>query len=319
MKIAHISDLHIDFFHKKANNIRSYRLLEYIVENKYDHVVISGDITENSDNDSFLLARSMFKKFGLLDSEKLTLTIGNHDIYGGVHLAEDVINFPSRCKNTNYINKVSEFKRYFNETFPEALQNSNSLFPFIKELDSVILLSLNSIAEYSYMKNPFASNGKISGSQLKKAAELIESCGKNKKRIVVSHHHFSRNIVDHVPGSGSIWHAVESQTMKLRRKKKILTRMKEMEVDIILHGHLHENSAYSKNSISLFNAGGSVLNCDASNLYVNSINIVPAGNIEQSFVCIETPALHKPSKTSNKFVPSFRSSDLQKSEAICLN
>lgn len=319
MKIAHISDLHIDYFRKKANNLNSYRLLEYIVENNYDHVIISGDITENSDSESYLLARSLLKKFGLLSAEKLTLTIGNHDIYGGVHLAEDVINFPSRCKNTNYIDKVSEFRRYFSETFPACAQNSSSPFPFIKELDNVVLLSLNSIAEYSYMKNPFASNGRIGSGQLKKAAELMEICGSNKKKITVTHHHFSRNIADHVPGSGSIWHAVESQTMKLRRKKKILTRLSEMEIDIILHGHLHENSAYSKNGISIFNAGGSVLNCGTSNINLNSITIESTGSVEQSFISISGSALNKPSKTTNNFLMPFRSIAPQKSEAICLN
>ncbi len=319
MKIAHISDLHIDYFRKKANNINSYRLLEYITSNNYDHVIISGDITENADSESFLLARSLLKKFGLLDPQKLTLTIGNHDIYGGVHLAEDVINFPSRCKNTKYNDKVSEFIRYFNEAFPSAAQNTGSPFPFIKELDSVVLLSLNSIAEYSYMKNPFASNGRISGSQLKKSVELLEICGKDKKRIAVSHHHFSQIAADHLPGSGSIWHAVENQTMKLRRKKKILARMKDMEIDTILHGHLHENSAYIKNGIRIINAGGSVLNCDTKKLFLNSIHVESTGTLEQSFISIESPAMKEASKTPNNFLPPFRNLELQKSEAICLN
>jgi len=319
MKIAHISDLHIDFHRKKENNINAYRLLEYIKDSDYDHIIISGDITENSDSESFLLARSMLKKFGLLSTEKLTLTIGNHDIYGGVHFAEDVINFPSRCKNTNYTDKVSEFRRYFSEAFPAAAESDGSPFPFVKELDSVILLSLNSIAEYSYMKNPFASNGRIGSGQLRKAAELLESCGKDKKRIAVTHHHFSRNIADHVPGSGSIWQAVENQTMKLRRKKKILSRLNEMDIKMILHGHLHENSDYSKNGINVYNAGGSVLNCDADKLSLNSIHIKSAGRVEQSFIRIESPEMKVPSKTSNKFLPTFRNMELQKSEAICLN
>ena len=319
MKIAHISDLHIDFYRKKANNLNSHRLLEYIVDNKYDHVIISGDITENSDKESFLLARSMLKKFGLLSAHKLTLTIGNHDIYGGVHLAEDVINFPARCKNTNYINKVAEFKSYFNETFPSGSDAETGPFPFVKELDGIILLSINSIAEYSYMKNPFASNGKIGSGQLKSVATLLEGRGTNKKRIAVTHHHFSSNTADHVPGSGSIWHAVESQTMKLRRKKKILRSLKELDIEIILHGHLHENSAYDKNDIRIYNAGGSVLNCDTSGLYLSDIHIPPEGEAVQSFIRIDNPSPQKIQNAASNFIYSPKSRHPEKPEAICLN
>lgn len=82
MKIIHISDLHISSEIKQSNFDRAMKVLSQIVDEGFDHLIISGDITENADVTSFALVRKTFKKFGLLDPEKLTLVIGNHDIFG---------------------------------------------------------------------------------------------------------------------------------------------------------------------------------------------------------------------------------------------
>jgi 3',5'-cyclic-AMP phosphodiesterase len=189
MKIAHISDLHLDKTYKRNNYHKTIQLLEYITDNNFDHVIISGDITENAEASAFEIARNLFRKFGLLNSKKLTVTIGNHDIYGGVHLAEDVINYPKKCKATNYEEKVNEFGEYFTETFTSTIRPAgNELFPNVKEFDEFILISINSIAHYSMLKNPLASNGKISEGQLKLLESLfIKDEFKDKHKIVVTH------------------------------------------------------------------------------------------------------------------------------------
>ena len=122
MKIAHISDLHLDATFKKENIKKTMHLLEYITDNKFDHIIISGDITENAETAAFELARNIFKRFGLFNSKKLSLVIGNHDVFGGVHLAEDVINFPAKCKTIDYNRKVKEFEYFFNETFDKTIK-----------------------------------------------------------------------------------------------------------------------------------------------------------------------------------------------------
>ncbi|MBE2218794.1 MAG: metallophosphoesterase [Ignavibacteria bacterium] len=319
MKIAHISDLHLDFYHKKQNNTNTLHLLEYIAESNYDHLIISGDITENSDRNSFLLARKLLSKFGLLNSSKLTLTIGNHDIYGGVHLAEDVINFPSRCKNTNYNDKVSEFAGYFSEAFPKHTKEQLSVFPFIKELDDAVLISLNSIAQYSYVKNPFASNGKIDLAQLESVLELLKDVPENKKRIVITHHHFSRESTDISPEAGSVWQAIEKQTMKLRGKKKVLKSLMSMGVELILHGHLHENSAYSRSDIAINNAGGSILSRTKGKMFVNTIDTSNSGELLQSFSMLDKPVLTDDIENFTPIQSYITNRVPQKPEAICLN
>jgi 3',5'-cyclic AMP phosphodiesterase CpdA len=136
--------------------MKSLQLFEYIIDTGFDHLIISGDLTENTERSAFELTRETLKKFGLLNSGKLSMVIGNHDIFGGVHLAEDVINFPKKCKITNYQNKVSEFNYYFSETFERTERVNGNSYPFVKAFDDVVLIGLNTIAEYSLLKNPFA-------------------------------------------------------------------------------------------------------------------------------------------------------------------
>lgn len=275
MKIIHISDLHIDRNYKRNNYNKSHYLFEKITDEGFDHLIISGDITENADGSSFELARNLFKKFGLLDPSRMTLVIGNHDIFGGVHLAEDVINYPSKCRQTNYRKKVEEFEYYFRETFRETITTSKqTFFPFIKEFDEFVLIGINTIAQYSVIRNPFASNGEIH-EKIFRPIEKILSHGsfKNKKRIAVTHHHFSKDPAEKSPDAGTLWNAIERQTMKLRGKKSVLKNLEKLETEMVLHGHVHETNEYSRKNIRFINAGGSVMGCKSYEMRFSEIII----------------------------------------------
>jgi len=286
MKIAHISDLHLDKNHKKDNYKRTLQILEYIAANNFDHVIITGDITENAEAGAFKLARNMFKKYGLLNSKKLSLVIGNHDIYGGVHLAEDVINFPNKCKATDYEKKIEEFGTFFNEAFDNTIRPiKHNLYPFIKEFDNFVLIGLNSIAKYSVFKNPFASNGEISDKQLDVLTKILkENRFRNKHKIIITHHHFCKDVLEEENSSSALWQVIERQTMKLRSKKRIIKRFKKLGVDLVLHGHLHKTTAYHRKHIKFINAGGSVLGKN-NELTINVINITK-DEIKNEFVTI---------------------------------
>lgn len=317
MKIAHISDLHIDKTYKRNNYLKTLRLFEYISDNNFDHVIISGDITENAEASAFEIARNLFKRFGLLDAKKLTLTIGNHDIFGGVHLAEDVINFPKKCKVTDYDAKVKEFEKYFAETFTGTIRN-NKLFPYIKEFDEFALISLNSIARYSILKNPFASNGEISDKQMKALWELlIENDLKDKKKIVVTHHHFCKNSLDE-DDAGALWKILDRQTMKLRGKKHLMKQFKKMGVELVLHGHVHESNHYKRRNIKFINSGGSILSGKNDALYINNIEINSNG-ITNDFIKVDNSQVK--SGISNTFSLSRSIVQLPSTSKneICLN
>ena len=98
MRIAHISDLHFTSFFKE-NNLKKIRyLLKQIIKSGIDHIVISGDLTDNANREDFLILRKLFDELDLLHHDKLSLVIGNHDIFGGVQTAEDI--FTSRKHST---------------------------------------------------------------------------------------------------------------------------------------------------------------------------------------------------------------------------
>ena len=65
---------------------------------KFDHLVITGDLTHNADYEDLEILRNLFQEYGLLNSERLSLVIGNHDIFGGPQAAEEVFQFPEKCK-----------------------------------------------------------------------------------------------------------------------------------------------------------------------------------------------------------------------------
>lgn len=301
MKIAHISDLHIDAVNNYENYLHSEQLLEFICSRNFDHIIISGDVTENGDKSSFELARNLFKRFGLLKPEKLTLTIGNHDIYGGVHLAEDIINYPKRCMATSFYRKVNEFVYYFREAFDNVKQVHDNVFPCLKVVDELSIIIFNSNTFYSYLKNPFASNGKISNTQLKNAGKLLENKLNIKKIIAVTHHHFNKPEIDHDLGGGAVWQAIEKQTMKLRGKKKIISEFRNLNISAVLHGHLHENREYIRKNLKFLNAGGSVLGNNY--LSFNSITI-NANKILTEKIQLKKPVISGYNTQLNEFLIS---------------
>ncbi len=279
MKLVHISDLHIDAVNKKENLFRTRKILEYIHESGYDHLVITGDITENGDKDSFELTRKLLKQFGMLDESKTSLVIGNHDIYGGVHLAEEIVNFPRKCKYTDYDIKINEFEQYFPETFKNTYRPlRNNPFPYVKEFDDFIIIGLNSIARYSFIKNPFASNGTITKKQFSALSSILSSPAYSKKRIIVLiHHHFTKDLFERESSVNYLWNKIERRTMKLYGKKSLMKLFRKYGVDIILHGHLHETRRYYRKGLLFVNGGGSVLNSERDSMKINIINIERSG------------------------------------------
>jgi len=287
MKIIHISDLHLDAVYKQENYKRTLQLFEYIADIGFDHIVITGDITENAEKSAYTLARRIFRRFGLLKAGKLSIIIGNHDIFGGVHLAEDILNFPKKCKTLDYYGKVKEYTAAFSETYESTYMPSEfNSYPFLKELDDVILIGFNSIAKYSVFRNPFASNGRISDTQMNAFEKMIYGRSSSKKIIVMTHHHFRRAPLSEETTSNAVWRKVELQTMKLRDKKSLLKTFKNNNVSLILHGHIHESNEYVRKGIRIMNAGGSILN-NEKNMNVNIIEI--SGNtIKTSIDTIDT-------------------------------
>jgi len=274
MRIAHLSDLHFTTFFSNNNLYQIEQALRYAIEKQVDHIAITGDLTDNAVPKDFVILRKLFEKLNLLDCNKLSLVIGNHDIFGGVQTAEDIFNFPDKCSKVNYRETINSFYGFFPELFNGSINyNPLDVFPFVKKINTFLFIGLNSIAEYSKVSNPFASNGIIELSQLNIISEILEQYQDEKyRKIVLVHHHFNKmNIPQNSPGS--FWQKIEKQTMKLRKKKRLLKIFKHFGVELVLHGHYHVSKDYVRKGIIFSNAGASLKGPEKGKMNINIIDI----------------------------------------------
>jgi 3',5'-cyclic AMP phosphodiesterase CpdA len=274
MRIAHLSDLHFTTFFANNNLLQIEQALRYAIEMEADHIAITGDLTDNADPRDFNILRRLFEKLNLLDYNKLSLVIGNHDIFGGVQTAEDIFNFPEKCSRVDYKQKVNDFYQFFPELFNESgyIAGENA-FPFVKKIGNFLLIGLNSIAEYSRVSNPFASNGMIDLTQLNDLSEILDRYKDGQyRKIILVHHHFNKmNVVEN--SQASFWLNVEKQTMKLRKKKRLFKIFNHYDVELVLHGHYHTSNKYMRKGIVFSNAGASLKGPDKGAININIIDI----------------------------------------------
>jgi len=275
MFIVHLSDLHLCRKNRPQNLDHTRRLLEYGLKNGGEHFVITGDITQDSNPDDFLDLRNLLQEYGLLRSNRVSLVIGNHDIYGGVYLASDIAKFPDRCKTTNYSEKVKAFKDYFFEAFDGTLfPPLNEGMVYAKCLSGVLFVSFNSNDRYSLLKNPFSAAGNVTKDQLKDLKRIFElDVYKDCVKILLTHHHFNEPYKNYTTVKKKLFKYFEEQGNHLRHRKQLITLLRKNNVDLVLHGHVHESIAYSKKGLHFLNAGGSIDKNRPGELKMNIITV----------------------------------------------
>jgi 3',5'-cyclic-AMP phosphodiesterase len=259
-RIAHISDPHISRQFYREHIVSLKALLRAIVAEGCDHIVLTGDIVSTADPDDFFLVREIFLTMNLLDSKKLTLVPGNHDVFGGPHRAVDVLSFPHHIKTIDYRRRLELFYEAFSETFQDVrpLQN-DALFPFVKHVGPFDIIGLNSIPPWSLRKNPLGSNGSVDEHQVTALQKFGEDDrAADRIRVIAMHHHFS-DLMDDATQS-SAWKRIESRTMRLRKRRRLIKLFKSLDVRYVLHGHIHRNEIYSFDALQLANGAGAV--CD---------------------------------------------------------
>jgi len=255
-----------------------YVLLHKILHKNPEHIVITGDLSDNAQEKDFEIIRLILDDLKLLDPKKTSVIIGNHDIYGGFYKVEDVFTFPEKCRNTDYHDAVYNFNNHFAELFEDCIYKSeNNSYPYAKILGDTRLIGLNSIAPYSKVRNPFASNGIISSVQIQETAQILEQFGDScKHRILLVHHHFNKIRSDSGMLMKTIWNNIEKQTMKLRNKKSLINFFLEYKIDLVLHGHLHLQQEYFRKGVRFLNSGASIKN-DNHSLNYNLIDFNESG------------------------------------------
>jgi 3',5'-cyclic AMP phosphodiesterase CpdA len=246
-------------------------------------------------------ARKIFDSFALLDARKLSLVVGNHDVYGGVYTAEEIFTFPKRCKVTDYDRKVEEFQEIFGEVFEHTLPGKpGKPFPYAKRLDGVTLFGVNSVARYSRMQNPIGSNGKVDDKQIERLRSLLSSSLlKKDRKVVLIHHHFNKIETREDGTIHNLWLRVEKQTVKLHGKKELFKLFAAHNVELVLHGHIHSNAEYSREGIRFVNSGHSVLGVSPEKLNLTFIRVDETGiTVELHTLPADSPATTIPQSGS---------------------
>ena len=259
--LAHLSDLHISAEQKGRTMRDARRVIEHVLRHGVDHLVVTGDVTANGTGKELELARSIFASYRLLHPERLTVIMGNHDVFGGVQTAEDVLSFPRHCRAVDYDRAVQAFCDAFDETFTHSISpHPQNRFPFAKVLNGVALIGVNSVARYGAVKNPFGSSGAVERDQCDVLRRLLSADAfHGVPKIILIHHHFVRLRPVAHGTMEFLWRTIERRTMELRNRKRLLALFAEHDVRLVLHGHIHENLEYVRRGVRCINSGASVM------------------------------------------------------------
>jgi 3',5'-cyclic AMP phosphodiesterase CpdA len=294
LTIAHLSDPHVNLKYHPEHLPRLEAVLRDARHRGTDHIVISGDITSNADERDLLATRDLLEKLKLLDAAKLTMVIGNHDVYGGPHLADEVLSFPRRCQSCGYDEKVKRFHQIFAPVYRGCYSEAGE-YPFVKLVKGTAIIGLNSIARHSQYRNPVGSNGEIDETQLRMLEKLLSMpmVRSARHRVAVLHHHlFRRKDEKHLHSYSTpsgIFALIEQETLKLRKKRKLLGALQKGNVGTVLHGHVHFTGDYPRKQIRCYNAAGAVFPLlPDQELTYNLLTLNETG------VSCETPAIALP-------------------------
>jgi 3',5'-cyclic AMP phosphodiesterase CpdA len=229
MHFAQISDIHVpdfegvrvrDFMNKRATGLLNLltgrrgahpielaeRLIEDLSNQKLDHVMVTGDLTNLSLPGEFQRAAKLLRLLGGFD--ELTVIPGNHDVYTkGAELA-------------------GRFQGYFADLlWPDTTPVEERVFPVVKDLGPISVFALSSAIATA----PLIAWGEVSEAQLRTLErELTAPSRQGQFKVVLVHHN-----LHHV---SSPWKQYSS---RLRNAEALIEVCTRHGVDLVLHGHTH--------------------------------------------------------------------------------
>ncbi|MCS6989201.1 MAG: metallophosphoesterase [Chloroherpetonaceae bacterium] len=257
MKIAHISDIHLDSQRNPNCLAEIEELIQRVFDKGYDHLVITGDVVDVANYDDLWALREIFKRNGALHWERVTIIPGNHDVFGKYEFTSNGVGATAsralQSTGLNFAKKLHEFCDIFRETITEEPEIT-TYFPFVKVLsggkNGVALVSFSSVLEWSVRHNPVGSRGYIHAEQRHAATqkEVLDALN-GRFNIALFHHAYRIFEPKTAADAAFIW------SMELIERESFLNTMKKLNVKIALHGHYHKAEVYAIDGIAFMNSG----------------------------------------------------------------
>ncbi len=207
--VFHCSDLH--FGHPAVPE--QYEAMEALIqERRYDVVAISGDLSQRARSGEFQRARAFIKH-----AERVSKVIcipGNHDVQwwkAPLGLGDEREMF-------------AVYRRYIDDDIEPVLRVPGVIFAGLNTSHGVVRQSL------TWRLRDISIIGIVRRSQLERLRQLFADAAPSDVRVVVMHHN---------PVKGEI-----SQRHGLKDTKRALGAFAEMEVDLVLCGHDHQDAIH---------------------------------------------------------------------------
>jgi len=255
VKIAHISDLHLSGKQDRRQLDEFDRMLAHFNTVGFDHLVISGDLSNSADPADWEIVREKLRSHALYRWEKTTVIAGNHDM---TNLEEEMrfynaLNPLPGVRRKAFNRKIVHFCSFFQELITGE-ERGDKAFPFVKIINypsvKIAIVALNSVYPWYPADNPLGARGVINPGQLKALtpANVVSSL-KECFVIGLCHHAYK------VYGTDSLIDQAFDWTMELKNREEFLAVMKTLQAKLVLHGHFHRFQTYTVSGINFINGG----------------------------------------------------------------
>jgi len=207
--VFHCSDLH--FGHPAVPE--QYEAMEALIQDRrYDVVAISGDLSQRARSGEFQRARAFIKH-----AERVSKVIcipGNHD----VQWWKAPLGFGDERE------MFAVYRRYIDDDIEPVLRVPGAIFAGLNTSHGVVRQSL------TWRLRDISIIGIVRRSQLERLRQLFADAPAADVRVVVMHHN---------PVKGEL-----SQRHGLKDTKRALGAFAEMQVDLVLCGHDHQDAIH---------------------------------------------------------------------------
>jgi len=255
VKIAHISDLHFSGKQDRRQLEALDRLFDHFNAAGVDHLVISGDLSNNADQGDWSIVKEKLSSHGLYHWEKSTVIAGNHDV---INLEEEMrfynaLNPLPLLRKRAFDRKLTDFSLFFQELITGE-EGGSKAFPFVKIINfpsvRIAVTALNSVYPWYPAENPLGARGLITSGQLR-ALNLENVLASLRECFVIGLCHHAYRVY----GTDSLIDQAFDWTMELKNREEFLLAMKAIKARLVLHGHFHRFQSYSVDGITFINGG----------------------------------------------------------------